>query len=410
MSDFFPDNNVFSVSQITELIKTVIENNFSSVTIEGEISNFRPSSTGHWYFTLKDSNAAISAVMFKGKTRTLNFIPKDGMSVKATGSLSVYPQRGTYQIIIDKMELAGTGDILKLLEERKQKLAAEGLFDDTNKKSLPHFPLTIGVVTSPTGAALQDILNITGRRNNSVSIIILPCSVQGAEAAESICRQIETANRYKLADVLIVGRGGGSLEDLLPFSEENVVRAVAASEIPIVSAVGHEIDFSLSDFAADVRAPTPSAAAELVTPLKTDIEAAIQQNKQTLVTEIQSKLERCKLLVKSFSPESLELRFRSIQLPLLQSFDAAKEDLLHSMQEKITQQKNKLALAVQKLEQLNPQAILQRGFSLVKNLQTGKVITSFKDVQPENMIEIIPAQGKLKAQITEVTETQILEK
>lgn len=410
MSDFFPDNNVFSVSQITELIKTVIENNFSSVTIEGEISNFRPSSTGHWYFTLKDSNAAISAVMFKGKTRTLNFIPKDGMSVKATGSLSVYPQRGTYQIIIDKMELAGTGDILKLLEERKQKLAAEGLFDDANKKSLPHFPLTIGVVTSPTGAALQDILNITGRRNNSVSIIILPCSVQGAEAAESICRQIETANRYKLADVLIVGRGGGSLEDLLPFSEENVVRAVAASEIPIVSAVGHEIDFSLSDFAADVRAPTPSAAAELVTPLKTDIEAAIQQNKQTLVTEIQSKLERCKLLVKSFSPESLELRFRSIQLPLLQSFDTAKEDLLHSMQEKITQQKNKLALAVQKLEQLNPQAILQRGFSLVKNLQTGKVITSFKDVQPGNMIEIIPAQGKLKAQITEVTETQILEK
>ena len=409
MSDFFPDNNVFSVSQITELIKTVIEDNFSSVTIEGEISNFRPSSTGHWYFTLKDSNAAISAVMFKGKTKTLNFIPKDGMSVKATGSLSVYPQRGTYQIIIDKMELAGTGDILKLLEERKQKFAAEGLFDEANKKPLPFFPLTVGVVTSPTGAALQDILNITGRRNNSVSIIIFPCSVQGSEAAESICRQIETANRYKLVDVLIVGRGGGSLEDLLPFSEENVVRAVAASEIPIVSAVGHEIDFSLSDFAADIRAPTPSAAAELVTPLKSDIESAIQHNKQILVTEIQSKLERCKLLVKSFSPESLELRFRSIQLPLLQSFDAAKEDLLYSMQEKINQQRNKLVLAVQKLEQLNPQAILQRGYSLVKNLQTGKIVKSFKEVQTGSIIEIIPAQGKLKAQITEITETQKLE-
>ena len=402
MSDFFPDNNVFSVSQITELIKTVIENNFSSVTIEGEISNFRPSSTGHWYFTLKDSNAAISAVMFKGKSRSLSFIPKDGMSVKATGSLSVYPQRGTYQIIIDIMELAGTGDILKLLEERKQKLAAEGLFDESKKKKLPFFPLTVGVVTSPTGAALQDILNITGRRNNSVSVIILPCSVQGAEAAESICRQIETANRYKLADVLIVGRGGGSLEDLLPFSEENVVRAVAASEIPIVSAVGHEIDFSLSDFAADVRAPTPSAAAELVTPLKTDIEDEIMRNKQVLITEIQSKLERCKLLVKSFSPESMELRFRSIQLPLLQRFDSAKEDLLKATQEKITQQRNKLMLAVQKLEQLNPQAVLQRGYSLVRLKQNGTILKSAKDAKPGDIIEVIPAQGKLEAQITEI--------
>ncbi|MBO7484858.1 MAG: exodeoxyribonuclease VII large subunit [Spirochaetaceae bacterium] len=402
MSDFFPDNNVFSVSQITELIKTVIENNFSSVTIEGEISNFRPSSTGHWYFTLKDSNAAISAVMFKGKSRSLSFIPKDGMSVKATGSLSVYPQRGTYQIIIDRMELAGTGDILKLLEERKQKLAAEGLFDESKKKKLPFFPLTVGVVTSPTGAALQDILNITGRRNNSVSVIILPCSVQGAEAAESICRQIETANRYKLADVLIVGRGGGSLEDLLPFSEENVVRAVAASEIPIVSAVGHEIDFSLSDFAADVRAPTPSAAAELVTPLKTDIEDEIIRNKQILITEIQSKLERCKLLVKSFSPESMELRFRSIQLPLLQRFDSAKEDLLKATQEKITQQRNKLMLAVQKLEQLNPQAVLQRGYSLVRLKQNGTILKSAKDAKPGDIIEVIPAQGKLEAQITEI--------
>ncbi|MBO4731713.1 MAG: exodeoxyribonuclease VII large subunit [Spirochaetaceae bacterium] len=402
MSDFFPDNNVFSVSQITELIKTVIENNFSSVTIEGEISNFRPSSTGHWYFTLKDSNAAISAVMFKGKSRSLSFIPKDGMSVKATGSLSVYPQRGTYQIIIDRMELAGTGDILKLLEERKQKLAAEGLFDESKKKKLPFFPLTVGVVTSPTGAALQDILNITGRRNNSVSVIILPCSVQGAEAAESICRQIETANRYKLADVLIVGRGGGSLEDLLPFSEENVVRAVAASEIPIISAVGHEIDFSLSDFAADVRAPTPSAAAELVTPLKTDIEDEIMRNKQILITEIQSKLERCKLLVKSFSPESMELRFRSIQLPLLQRFDSAKEDLLKATQEKITQQRNKLMLAVQKLEQLNPQAVLQRGYSLVRLKQNGTILKSAKDAKPGDIIEVIPAQGKLEAQITEI--------
>ncbi len=402
MSDFFPDNNVFSVSQITELIKTVIENNFSSVTIEGEISNFRPSSTGHWYFTLKDSNAAISAVMFKGKSRSLSFIPKDGMSVKASGSLSVYPQRGTYQIIIDRMELAGTGDILKLLEERKQKLAAEGLFDESKKKKLPFFPLTVGVVTSPTGAALQDILNITGRRNNSVSVIILPCSVQGAEAAESICRQIETANRYKLADVLIVGRGGGSLEDLLPFSEENVVRAVAASKIPIVSAVGHEIDFSLSDFAADVRAPTPSAAAELVTPLKTDIEDEIMRNKQVLITEIQSKLERCKLLVKSFSPESMELRFRSIQLPLLQRFDSAKEDLLKATQEKITQQRNKLMLAVQKLEQLNPQAVLQRGYSLVRLKQSGTILKSAKDANPGDIIEIIPAQGKLEAQITEI--------
>ena len=304
-----------TVSQLTDLIKEFLESSFPDLTIEGEISNYRPSSTGHIYFTLKDDKAAISAVMFKTRSKSLTFTPQDGMKVKVTGSLSVYAQRGSYQIIVNSMEELGTGNILQLLEERKKRLAMEGLFDSENKKSLPFFPLKIGVVTSPTGAALRDILQIVKRRNKLVSVIVLPCPVQGNDAAPYIAQQIKTANEFNIADVLIVGRGGGSLEDLLPFSEEEVVRAVAASEIPVISAVGHEIDWALSDFAADVRAPTPSAAAELAVPLLSEVKETIERSSNELIRGISTKIDNYKILVKSFSPENLELRFRSIEQP-----------------------------------------------------------------------------------------------
>ncbi|MBT3273514.1 MAG: exodeoxyribonuclease VII large subunit, partial [Spirochaetales bacterium] len=232
----------YSVSEITTLIKRSLESEYSGVRIEGEISNFRPAASEHLYFTLKDADAMISAVMFRGRASRLSFQPEDGQLVVAGGNISVYAKRGNYQIICDSLTKAGVGEILVMLEERKKRLAAEGLFDDVYKKPLPLFPSKIAVVTSPTGAALQDIMRVTRRRNAGIDIVVLPALVQGDGAAEAIAKQIKTANQHRLGDVIVVGRGGGSLEDLLPFSEEVVVRAVAESELPIISAVGHEID------------------------------------------------------------------------------------------------------------------------------------------------------------------------
>lgn len=392
-----------TVSQLTDLIKEFLESSFPDLTIEGEISNYRPSSTGHIYFTLKDDKAAISAVMFKTRSKSLTFTPQDGMKVKVTGSLSVYAQRGSYQIIVNSMEELGTGNILQLLEERKKRLAMEGLFDSENKKSLPFFPLKIGVVTSPTGAALRDILQIVKRRNKLVSVIVLPCPVQGNDAAPFIAQQIKTANEFNLADVLIVGRGGGSLEDLLPFSEEEVVRAVAASEIPIISAVGHEIDWALSDFAADVRAPTPSAAAELAVPLLSEVKETIERSSNELIRGISTKIDNYKILVKSFSPENLELRFRSIEQPLLQRFEDAKDSLILSMNDLLTQRKQQLKIATNTLEQISPKTILERGYSLVFD-EKGNIVKNANQVKPDSKIIINPAKGKIFANVESLEE------
>ena len=392
-----------TVSQLTDLIKEFLESSFPDLTIEGEISNYRPSSTGHIYFTLKDDKAAISAVMFKTRSKSLTFTPQDGMKVKVTGSLSVYAQRGSYQIIVNSMEELGTGNILQLLEERKKRLAMEGLFDSENKKSLPFFPLKIGVVTSPTGAALRDILQIVKRRNKLVSVIVLPCPVQGNDAAPYIAQQIKTANEFNLADVLIVGRGGGSLEDLLPFSEEEVVRAVAASEIPVISAVGHEIDWALSDFAADVRAPTPSAAAELAVPLLSEVKETIERTSNELIRGISTKIDNYKILVKSFSPENLELRFRSIEQPLLQRFEDAKDSLILSMNDLLTQRKQQLKIATNTLEQISPKTILERGYSLVFD-EKGNIVKNANQVKPDSKIIINPAKGKIFANVESLEE------
>ena len=392
-----------TVSQLTDLIKEFLESSFPDLTIEGEISNYRPSSTGHIYFTLKDDKAAISAVMFKTRSKSLTFTPQDGMKVKVTGSLSVYAQRGSYQIIVNSMEELGTGNILQLLEERKKRLAMEGLFDSENKKSLPFFPLKIGVVTSPTGAALRDILQIVKRRNKLVSVIVLPCPVQGNDAAPFIAQQIKTANEFNLADVLIVGRGGGSLEDLLPFSEEEVVRAVAASEIPVISAVGHEIDWALSDFAADVRAPTPSAAAELAVPLLSEVNETIERSSNELIRGISTKIDNYKILVKSFSPENLELRFRSIEQPLLQRFEDAKDSLILSMNDLLTQRKQQLKIATNTLEQISPKTILERGYSLVFD-EKGNIVKNANQVKPDSKIIINPAKGKIFANVESLEE------
>ena len=374
------NDKVLSVSELNSLLKDVLEGTFPSIKIEGEISNYRPNSSGHLYFTLKDTTSQISAVMFRSNVMSLSFVPKDGVKVQCTGRITVYPPRGNYQILITKMEVAGEGDVLKMLEDRKRRLAMEGLFESERKRQLPAFPKTIGVVTSSTGAALRDILQITRRRNPCVSVIIFPALVQGDEAAPSIVKQINTANAYNMCDVLIVGRGGGSLEDLLPFSEEIVVRAIAASKIPVVSAVGHEIDWALSDYAADCRAPTPSAAAEIVVPQKIDILNNLQYLSNELYQEMTRRIDKMKSMVKQFNPDNMELKFRSIEQPLLSRLENC-----HAI-----------------LESSSPQTILARGYSMVRNKETQEIITNTKNLTKGTQIEIVPAVGKFTAVVDQI--------
>jgi exodeoxyribonuclease VII large subunit len=387
----------FTVSEITGLIRERLEAAFSNVLVEGEISNCHAASSGHLYFTLKDGGAVIQAVMFRAKQRGLGFEPQDGMLVRVRGNVSVYPQRGNYQIICEGMELVGTGDILVMLEERKRRLAAEGLFDEGRKRPIPRFPETVGVVSSPTGAAVRDILNVLGRRAAGVRVVILPTLVQGAGAAEGIAARIVQANRWKLGDVLIVGRGGGSLEDLLPFSEEPVVRAVAASKIPVISAVGHEIDWALCDFAADLRAPTPSAAAELVSESREEALLRVREAAGELGRIIGNRIERIRLLAKPFSLEDLEYRFRGILQPRLLRFDDAKEALVGGLQDKTGVLRRRLELVRAGLEAANPLAILGRGFSVTTSRRTGKVLRRAADVRAGDRLSIRLLEGRVAA-------------
>ncbi len=390
---------IYSVCEITAEIKQTLEVSFGRISLEGEISNYRPSGAGHLYFTLKDEKAAIQAVMFKGRSRSLSFMPKDGMTVLVEGSISVYEQRGSYQIIVEKMSLAGEGDILKMLDERKKRLHEEGLFDMERKKPIPEFPHTIAVITSSTGAAVRDIINVTKRRNEKITINVLPAVVQGADSAEILIKQLKIADMHKLGDVIIIGRGGGSLEDLLPFSDEALVRAIAECETPVISAVGHEIDWALSDFVADLRAPTPSAAAELATANLNDMQYAIDVSREEICSALESRIEKIRLILASFTPESLELRFRNILQPLLSHFDDLKEDILFGMQDRLKETKHKLSLIEKVLEGANPQVILNRGYAIVRNAETLETIRNKKDAPSGTKLEIQVTKGKFAARV-----------
>ncbi len=398
-----PQKQIFSVTQITQYISELLTQSFPSVIVEGEISNWKPSSAGHIYFTLKDANSQISAVLFKGSAYKLNFRPKDGDKVRCTGSISVYAPRGSYQIIVNGMELSGQGNILQMIEERKKKLAQEGLFEEERKKPLPRIIKTLGVVTSPTGAAIKDIINVTRKRNKTVDIIVFPAIVQGAEAAATIVKMIEIANFYKLCDVLIVGRGGGSIEDLLPFSEESVVRAIAASDIPVISAVGHDYDWAISDLAADVRAATPSQAAEFANTELTEIQQNISECKNLLYTSIVQKVNNTRLMIKSFNPQSLELRFRQIEEPILNRFATAKEKLGTNLLEKIRDYRNRITNCKTVLENASPSVIFSRGYSMVKD-EKGNIIRDSSQVKINDKIIITPFKGTIIADVKETKE------
>jgi len=401
-STVMSDDAVLSVSALTSIIKNMLEESLPSVTVEGEISNWRPAASGHVYFTLKDETASMQAVMFRGRAARLAFRPTDGNLVRAQGALSVYAARGQYQLVVDSMTAAGSGDILAILEERKRALAAEGLFDTGRKRPIPAFPSRVAVITSPTGAALRDILSVLGRRNAGIRVTILPALVQGDEAPEAIVRQIETANRYRLGDVIIVGRGGGSIEDLLAFSDEAVVRAVALSTIPVISAVGHEIDWSLCDYAADLRAPTPSAAAELVSDSAASVADRVRNAAETMAVSLRARLERARMLVDAFSTEHLELRLERALQPFRQRFDDARETLMHGVRDACTRSRHRLSMAESVVQASNPMAILSRGFAVVRRSGRAQAVRAASEVAAGDAITIAFSVGEVDARITEV--------
>ena len=390
-----------SVSELTGLIKTTLEGSFYGLTVEGEISGFRPASTGHWYFSLKDQSAVIGCTMWRSSIPRVPFKPKDGMKVIVTGSLSVFEPRGTYQIICTSMKVAGEGDILAMLEERKRRYDSLGYFDQAKKKPIPRRPGRVAVITSPTGAALQDILQITGRRNSSMDIIILPAVVQGADAAPTIAARIKEVNDFFLADVMIVGRGGGSIEDLLPFSEECVIEAIHQSQIPVISAVGHEIDWAISDYVADLRAPTPSAAAELVCESSVDQREKVQRLRLDMTDAMLSKVNAVKLRLAAFSQESARAQLENRLNRRRMMLDSLTVNMQHAVSTLLTQKKSRSELLRHKLEALSPLAVLQRGYSIVTD-SNGKVIKTVSRVAPGDGISIILSDGRILADVQEV--------
>ncbi|HAP57401.1 MAG: exodeoxyribonuclease VII large subunit [Sphaerochaeta sp.] len=389
-----------SVSELTSLIKQTLEQGFYGLKVTGEISNFRPSSTGHWFFTLKDASCSISAVMFKGSTWKVDFTPQEGDKVTVTGGLDVYGARGTYQLKCDTMEKSGFGQILAMLEMRKRHYASLGYFDEKTKKAIPKLPLRVGVVTSPTGAALQDILNILERRAPSLDVLVLPATVQGEGAASSIANRIQQANNLLLCDVLIVGRGGGSIEDLLPFSEESVIEAIHASEIPVVSAVGHEIDWALSDFVADLRAPTPSAAAELVSQGYLDYRNQVANLHVQLQRSIENRLLLAESKVRRFDTKAMGMRINSIISAKEYLLANAGNSLVIAQKQLLKSYAGRLELAIRELQALSPLAILARGYAVVHN-QEGKLVASRMQAEPGSLLTLTFTDGSRKALVKE---------
>ncbi len=391
-----------SVSELTTLIKTTLETSFYGLTVEGEISGFRPASTGHWYFSLKDQSAVISCCMWRSSIPRVPFRPKDGMRVIVTGSISVFEPRGTYQIICTSMRLAGEGDILAMLEERKRKYDALGYFDPAIKKPIPVRPSRVAVITSPTGAALQDILQITGRRNKGMDIIILPAVVQGADAAPTIAARIREVNEFLLADVMIVGRGGGSIEDLLPFSEECVIEAIHESVIPVISAVGHEIDWAISDYVADLRAPTPSAAAELVCQSSLDQIEKVNQLRSSMYDALIGRLNTIKLRIAAFSPAAARAQLESRLNRVRMMLDSDTVSLSHRMESLISARKSKAELLRHKIMALSPLSVLERGYSITSDSQ-GRTVRSASQVSCGDKLTLTLKDGKITTIAQEVT-------
>lgn len=393
------ESMAISVSKLNSYIKDKIADDeyLNNVLVKGEISNFKNHYTGHMYFTLKDENSLIKCIMFKSYAQRLNFMPKDGMKVFVLGGVSVFERDGVYQIYVKAMQEDGIGVLYKKYEELKQRLEQEGYFDETHKQKIPLMPKTIGVLTSQTGSVIRDIINVSTRRNPNVNIRLFPVPVQGDGAAEKIANGIRFMNDKKLADVLILARGGGSLEDLWPFNEEIVAHAIYNSEIPIISAVGHETDFSISDFVADLRAPTPSAAAELAVPDIYEIKQKINTYQNRLRLTLIKKVEIMKLRYqKCMSSRVFKEPLRNINDNYLK-IDSYIKRLENVIKTKQKEEKTKYIELISKLDALSPLKTLTRGYSIVE--QNDRIIKSAKDLNAGDKINIRLIDGKLNAEI-----------
>lgn len=396
-----PEPRVYTVTEITALVRGVLEGQFRDLVIQGEISNYRPAASGHVYFSLKDENALLQVVLFRGRLGGLTFTPGDGQLVMARGALSVYEKRGTYQLICESMSRAGQGAILAMLEERKRALAAEGLFDQARKRPLPLLPTRVAVVTSPTGSVIRDILRVTKRRNPGLGIVVLPATVQGPEAAQAVARQIRVANLCRLGDVIIVARGGGSLEDLLPFYDEGLVRAVARSGIPVISAVGHETDVSFCDLAADVRAPTPSAAAEMVSASREELLYRVTETRLTLQRAISNRMERIRLLLAQFKPETIRQSFTMYTQRYMLRLAGARDGVQDGIGDMLVRFRHRLELAQTEITSRSPLEILRRGYAVVRSVSSGRVLRRAQDAGPAERLDIRLFDGSLIAEVVE---------
>lgn len=397
------NEEIYSVSELNLMIKSLLDGNrtFANIQIQGEISNFKRYASGHCYFTLKDDGGVLKAVMFRNQARSLRFEPQNGDTVIAIGRVGVYERDGVYQLYTDLMLPLGAGDLMLAYEQLKKKLTEEGLFDSERKRELPLNPKTVGIITSPSGAAVRDMITVSRRRNRGIKLLLFPVKVQGDGSAAEIVRAIKFMNKHRLADVLIVGRGGGSIEDLWAFNEEPVVRAIAASEIPVVAAVGHETDVTLADFAADRRAATPSQAAELVV---ADADAYLRYVEELTargrrvvlhrLEQAQHKLQRLQGSWTLRNPERW-------QQPLQQRTDMALRQLQSRMASILQQRQHKFSLLAAQLDALSPLTVLSRGYSITKT-EAGKALRSIEDVRWGDEIRTQVADGDVVSVVQQV--------
>ena len=398
----YTEAKIYTVSRITKYIKNLFENdyNLQDIWILGEISNFKLHSSGHMYFVLKDQESQIKGVMFKGNNLSLRFMPQDGMKVKVRGDISVYERRGEYQLYVKEIVEAGKGELYLAFERLKEKLKAEGLFSEEFKKKLPLIPKNIAVITSPTGAAIRDVLTISLRRFPNLSILVVPSLVQGTLAAQEIAKKIDFLNKhFNNLDFIIISRGGGSLEELWAFNEEILARSIYNSKIPIVSAIGHETDFTISDFVADLRCPTPSAAAEMTIPDKSSLINNINLLNSKLNKAIKRNLE---LKVENINSINKSIQYQGPENKINQYYQYIDEFSVRiklRIKHQIELYEEKIKKDKQRLNSLNPDAVIERGYSICRKIPGKEIIKRLNQVEIGNEIEIIISDGKMLGKV-----------
>ncbi len=390
---------VHSVSDVNRYLKDLLarEPLLSGLSVRGEISNFKQYPSGHCYFTLKDANSALKCVMFRSRAQYLRFLPQNGMQVVAGGTVSIYERDGVYQLYVDSLMPEGTGDLALAFEQLKKKLSAEGLFDQSRKQPLPAFPKKIGVVTSPAGAVLRDIYRVSKRRWPSVQLVLYPVQVQGEGAAEQIARGIDFFAEEYAVDVIIAGRGGGSMEDLWAFNEEPVVRAIAACPVPLISAVGHETDFTLADFAADVRAATPSQAAELAVPDRAEVKRQVEHLTSQLTRQMRRGIDLRRQRLDHVLQSRVMRQPQSMLAERRQRLDFLLAGLQNTAKQELQNKSHGLKLLLNRLAAINPAAVLGRGYGIVT--KQDKLVSSIAAVQIDDEIELTLTDGKLRARV-----------